>query len=264
VWGRDYWLNYMGGPAGLIGYLLERGSLYLPDAITSDSALTTARLRANGVACLLETLPLGVDVKGIKSIVPADVESDVIYVGRLLTHKGVDLLLNALAILKATRPHIRAVIVGAGPENARLAQLAEMLSLGENVRFLGEIPDNERVIGLMKASKLLVLPSSREGFGLVVLEANAAGLPVVTLRHADNAAQELIREGVNGFLAAPDARDLAEKIQHVLDHHDALRPMADIEHFDWDNVALRLERFLWRTPASVESKGALWQSHPSP
>ena len=199
VWGRDYWLSYMGAPAGWIGYLTERLSFSLPDAIASDSQLTTARLRANGASCLIETLPLGVDVKGISAIAPADAQSDVIYVGRLLGHKGVDLLVKALSKMKASHPDIRALIVGSGPERERIRQLAESLGLEENIAFLGEVKDNERVFALMKSSKVLALPSSREGFGLVVLEANAAGVPVVTLRHKDNAAQELIREGVNGF-----------------------------------------------------------------
>jgi len=244
VWGRDYWMKYMGGLGGMAGALIEKVSFHLPDAIVSDSALTTQRLLANGVRCRVETLQLGVDVKAIGAIAPAEYDSDVIFVGRLLPHKGVEMLLEALAIVKATRPDIRAVIVGTGSERARLEEKAHALGLAANVSLLGEIEDHNRVFALMKASKLLALPSNREGFGLVVLEANAAGLPVVTLRHPDNAARELIREGVNGYLAEPNANDLADKLVKTLNARADLQPMADIGAYDWSNVVRRLDRFL--------------------
>ncbi|CAN2536610.1 D-inositol-3-phosphate+glycosyltransferase [Methylocapsa aurea] len=244
VWGRKYWLKYMSGPAGMIGYLTEALSFMLPDAIVSDSQLTTKRLRDLGVRCPVETHPLGVDVEGIAAVPPGELESDVIYVGRLLGHKGVALLVRSVAAMKTIRPDIRVLIVGDGPEKARIKQLVSDLDLASNVTLLGQVEDTDRVHALMKSSKLLVLPSTREGFGLVVLEAHAAGLPVVTLRHEDNAAQELIREGVNGFLAMPEPDDLARKIEHALQTREQLRPLADIERYDWDFVARRLDRFL--------------------
>ncbi len=68
----------------------------------------------------------------------------------------------------------------------------------------------------MKSARVFVLPSDREGFGLVVLEANACGLPVITVRRPDNAAQNLVVEGKNGFIAELDDADLARTILLVL------------------------------------------------
>ncbi|MDJ0450429.1 glycosyltransferase family 4 protein [Methylocystis sp. JR02] len=254
VWGRDYWFKYMRGPAGAIGYLTERISFSLPDAIASDCELTTARLRANGATCQIETVPLGVDAKAIAAVGHAEEQSDVIYVGRLISHKGVDLLVRAISRLEAERPNIRVLIIGTGPEEKRLIQMTASLDLSKNILFLGQIDANERVFALMKSSSVLALPSRREGFGLVALEANAAGIPVVTLRHPDNAAQALIREGVNGFLADESEDDLAAKIGLALSRKEALRPLEGLEAYDWEIVARRLER-LWLPKEQPSASG---------
>jgi len=95
----------------------------------------------------------------------------------------------------------------------------------------------------MKASKVFVLPSIREGFSITVVEANAAGLPVITTSHPDNAARDLIRHGVNGLLVEPTAEDIAEAILKVLDGGN-LEPTKNIERYDWKVVAKAIEKAL--------------------
>jgi glycosyltransferase involved in cell wall biosynthesis/putative flippase GtrA len=243
-WGSDYWRDYFGGIGGRVGDIVERASIRLPNAIASCSDHTTQRLLAAGARCPVETISLGVDAPAIASAPPADTQSDIIFVGRLIDHKGVDLLIEAVSILRRTRSNLSALIVGTGPSHAKLQQMAEDLGLETNIRFLGEVAVNGDVHGLMKSSRLLALPSRREGFGLVVLEANAAGIPVVTLECADNAAAVLIRDGVNGFLCEPSAPDLADKIERTLSSGGTLRPAADIQQYGWDMVANRMDAFL--------------------
>ena len=72
--------------------------------------------------------------------------------------------------------------------------------------------DYDDLIGYMKSSKVLVLPSTREGFGMVVIEANACGIPVVTVDHPMNAAVDLVIDGVNGFKTQLETEDMADKI----------------------------------------------------
>ena len=95
---------------------------------------------------------------------------------------------------------------------------------------------------------MFVLPSAREGFGLVVVEANACGIPVITSTHADNAAQELIVEGQNGYLADLNAKHLARQIRLMLKAHGALDAQQAIEdHFGqyhWNKTAAAVERAL--------------------
>ena len=100
----------------------------------------------------------------------------------------------------------------------------------------------------MKTSRMFVLPSVREGFGLVVVEANACGIPVVTTTHADNAARDLIVEGQNGYLVEPDYKVLAHKILQILGEGQApaFHPeiIKSVERYDWNDVAKNLEQVL--------------------
>ena len=126
----------------------------------------------------------------------------------------------------------------------RIEALASELGLNENVTLVGEIAEDVRVYGLMKASKVLALPSMREGFGLVAIEANAANIPVVTLDHEDNAARDLIAPGVNGCLCSADPRDLAGAIDRTLSERARMNPMHDIARYDWTLCAGRLSALL--------------------
>ncbi len=144
---------------------------------------------------------------------PSGPSSDVLFAGRLLANKNVDILIRSISSVREHLPDIRCLIVGEGPEREALVALVRDLDLESNVTFLDFVAD---LYGLMKSSKVFVLPSVREGFGLVVVEANACGLPVITTRHRNNAARTLIIEGENGFLTDPEEQELAEKIEMAL------------------------------------------------
>lgn len=244
VCGREVWNRYLGGVSGHIAFLIERMSFLLPDVIISNSNHTTGRLREIGVKKTIETVPLGVDVAYIRSIEPSEHTSDVIFVGRFLSHKHADVLIRAIALVQKTRSNITCTIVGDGPEKEALHKLVTELKLEGNVTILGTVEGDAHLYGLMKASKILVLPSTQEGFGLVILEANAAGLPAITTPHKDNAAKDLIQEGVNGVLAEPEERDLADKIIHILNNRETMDPTRDIEQYDWGYVVKNLRQVL--------------------
>lgn len=139
-------------------------------------------------------------------------------------------------------PGITCKIIGSGPEKKRLDDLILNLQLNDNVKILGNIEHCQDLYGLMKSSKILVLPSVREGFGLVVIEANAAGLPVITTRHKNNAAKDLIVDGVNGLFAEPDPRSIADKIIQALAAKGTMRPKKDIDSYSWQVVTDRIEQ----------------------
>src|SRR5207248_662901 len=106
---------------------------------------------------------------------PAETAIDVVFVGRLVSDKGVDVLLEALARLG----DVSAVIAGDGPERHALEEQASTLGLGGRVRFSGWVSSTERE-KLFAGATVFVLPSLwEEPFGIVGLEALAAGLPVV-------------------------------------------------------------------------------------
>ncbi len=238
------WQKYIGTAAGLAAWCIERVSMRASDAIISVSKQTTGRLRANGVKRPVITVPLGVDLNEIYHTKPSAQTSDVIFAGRLVAHKNVDLLIQAIASVRKVRPDITATIVGNGPEKANLAQLVEDLGLQNNVRLVGFIEEDADVYSLLKASKMFVLPSIREGFSAAAIEANAAGIPVITTTHPDNAARELIVEKVNGYLVEPLAESIASAILEVLKHKDPMQPGQGINQYDWDHVAENIKKAL--------------------
>jgi glycosyltransferase involved in cell wall biosynthesis len=247
VWGPAGWRQYLGRLAPF-GTIVERWAARLPDEIVSVSAQTTDRLnRELGVRVPVHTILPGIALSAVAAQPAAQPRVDVLFAGRLLAHKNVDLLLRAVALLRPGRPGIRCRIVGAGPELSRLVALRDELGLAGAVEFSGFVPDDE-IYGVMKSASVLALPSVREGFGCVVAEANACGVPVVTVDHPDNAARHLISPGRNGYLASVDAGDLARALAAALDAAPGLEPRAAAERAghlrDWDEVAAAVHNVL--------------------
>jgi glycosyltransferase involved in cell wall biosynthesis len=131
-------------------------------------------------------------------------------------------------------------VIGDGPERVALERLTEVLDIASQVTFCDFLPGDE-IYGVMKSAGVFVLPSVREGFGAVVLEANACGLPVVTVDHPDNAARHLIFEGGNGFVVALVAADIAAGIEAVLDGRADMHPRQVVDDhsgwLDWHSVS---------------------------
>jgi glycosyltransferase involved in cell wall biosynthesis len=128
-------------------------------------------------------------------------------------------LIPALARL----PDVRGEIYGDGPEREQVLALIRSHGLEARVSSPGFVP-HEQVDAALRSALCLVLPSRREGYGLVVVEACAAGTPAVVVADPDNAATELIEEGVNGFVAPSDSpEDLAAAIVRVREGGAALR-----------------------------------------
>jgi glycosyltransferase involved in cell wall biosynthesis len=163
----------------------------------------------------------------------------------LLPNKNVDLLIRAVKLIKRTKPDIRCLIVGDGPERENLEQLVDELKLQQNVTFFNFLEDHNELFALMKSSKMFVLPSVREGFSLVAIEANACGIPVITTAHEQNAASELIFAGRNGYLANLDVKHLARQMRMVL-KVNGLVPRETLEDefktYRWKQAAASVEQ----------------------
>jgi glycosyltransferase involved in cell wall biosynthesis len=239
VWGMEYWKNYLGNFKSTIAGLIERFSVLLPDTIYAISPSTAQRLQEKlHYSGKLVLIPNGVDKKRILSAKISNITSDVIFAGRLLNHKNVDLLIEAISLTKKARKDIKLIIVGEGPEKENLEQLAKKLNLEKNVIFSKFKSDVEEVYGLIKASKVFVLPSSREGFGLVVLEANACGLPVITVDHPDNAAKDLIKDSIRGKVSELSAKALASHILFYLESEKETYSLTKpAKLFSWNEVS---------------------------
>lgn len=135
-------------------------------------------------------------------------------VARLVPSKGVGQLIESLVHVRAAIPAACLLIVGDGPERARLQQAAEGRGVGDAVRFTGALPETRAALSLMEV--FVFLPAVQEGFGLSLLEAMAAARPIVAVRRGGGSTWVLDRDPV-GLLVDPDnPQALASSIVRVL------------------------------------------------
>jgi len=245
VWG-DYWREYLGWK-GIFGKGIEKMTVRLPDKIIPVSERVRRDLLSMGVEReKMEVIPNGVDLEKIDSVEAGELTYDLVYAGRLSEHKRVDLLVEAVSLAREDIPNIRCGVIGDGPEMERLRRLVEELQVEENVTFLGFLETDKDLIAGMKSSKIFVLPSTREGFGMSALEANACGLPVVTVRSDMNAASDLVEDGLNGFVCGPTPEEMAETILELLkgERYESLSESSRrvAEKYDWSLVTDAMER----------------------
>ena len=217
-WGA-YWKEYVGPACAPFYRAVERLAAQIGSVVAS-SILTASRLENRRIGGRPAVVPCGTDVDEISSVAAgiAEDRNRIIYAGRLLSHKRVDLLLDALAFL----PAVRLVVYGEGPERGALAARASRLGIASRVDFRAPSPDRRELWKEIRRSAVAVQPSAREGFGIFPLEAIAAGVPVVFLRSGDNAIGEVIRSGVEGICAEAEPRALADAVGALLSD-DALR-----------------------------------------
>jgi phosphatidylinositol alpha-1,6-mannosyltransferase len=141
-------------------------------------------------------------------------------VARLVPRKGHRLVMQALGKICRENPNVHYAIVGTGPEESRLRQFAQENNLADKVTFFGYVPDSE-LADFYNLCDIMVMPNRREengdveGFGMVFLEANAAGKPVIGGR--TGGAAESVAEGTTGFLVDPDdPEELTAALQRLL------------------------------------------------
>jgi glycosyltransferase involved in cell wall biosynthesis len=168
-----------------------------------------------------------------------------LFVGRMIKIKGVDLLLEAMARVHQEHPGIGLLLVGYGPEEENLQRQCRALGLDRVVRFTGRLPHGE-IIPLLRGCRAAVLPSivdadgRAEGMPTVVLEALAAGTRLVA--SAAGGVPDVLRHGENGWLFTPgQAEDLAAKLRLALADSAPSTVLAKAEEsaleHDWSQVA---------------------------
>jgi len=164
-----------------------------------------------------EVAPLGVDPERFAPL-PASAGADVfeiICVGRLVPAKGQHMLVSALSTLSRNGRKVRLRLVGDGPDRRSLEQQVAGLGLGGAVIFEGSV-NQDRIRSLYQKADVFVLPSFAEGIPVVLMEAMAMEIPVVTT--FVNGIPELIRHTIDGWLVAPsDEEDLASAIATLMD-----------------------------------------------
>lgn len=169
-----------------------------------------------------------------------------VFVGRLVEKKGVDVLLNALSQLKNKAADFHVDIIGGGANLASLSSLAESLSISNNVSFHGALPNAEIVPYLQQAS-IAVFPfrqaknGDQEGLGLTVVEAMGCECLVIVSRLP--ATEDVVFDGVNGLLVEPESpNELALAISNSLSANSSFAPLPlkaremALSKYDWSIV----------------------------
>jgi glycosyltransferase involved in cell wall biosynthesis len=204
----------------------------------------------------VKLVPEGIDLAGWQARLAAGAdappEPTILCVARQYPRKHIADLLRAMALVRGRHPTARLLIVGDGPEHSRLRALAGELELGATAQFAGALPDAE-MARCYRRSRIFCLPSVQEGFGIVFLEAMAAGLPIVATTAA--AISEVVPHRQAGILVPPGAvAALAAALDELLsDPRRATEYGAfgreHVRQYDWDRVAERFESVVKNTIA---------------
>ena len=221
------------------------------DALISIGRFTTEGfLQLGADAAKIHIVPNGVDLAPLQQIVNRPVELDpsiqpgqyVLFLGRLSARKGLDVLLKAIALLPAAGA-IELVIAGSGDAKASLEQQIEALNLKQRVRLVGRVGGDGKIWLLQNAICLAVPSRGWEAFPLVVLEAYAAGRPVVGSRIAG--LEDVIANGETGLLVEPESEtDLANALRRLREDANLSERMGATARlraadYGWDRIAER-------------------------
>ena len=222
VWTREYWREYLGRVGGRIGWRIQRACLRVPQRAFCFSRLHERRLREQGLCGELTRLE-GQYAGAPAPPEPLPARPVAVFAGRHIPEKRVPALVPALARAREQVPELRGEIYGDGPERERVLAAIATAGLEGCVSAPGFV-EQEVLEQALATALCLVLPSRREGYGLVVVEAAARGVPSVVVAGPDNAATELVEEGVNGFIApSAEPDDLAAALVRVYDAGPELR-----------------------------------------
>jgi glycosyltransferase involved in cell wall biosynthesis len=245
-WG-EHWADYLPHRpiVARVARALESRSRRLGDLTVPVSAFTAGRMGFPAESAG-QIVGNGVDLDAIHAARRSSKPVDVVFVGRLIDEKRVDLLLEAIRALAGRFPELRCTVVGDGPERAALEGRALRLGIADRVTFTGRI-EGPRVYAAIKAASVLVMPSVREGFGISVAEAQACGTVPIVVRSPMSAATALVRDGIDGLVCDPTTASLADALTRALSDPARLASMSREARrvarlYDWDLLAVRMEQ----------------------
>jgi glycogen synthase len=235
-------------------HLVERATVRTHERLIAVSAGTAAALRALNPRARIDVVPNGVD-PALLELTPRP-GADVLYLGRLeVLGKGLDLLLEAW---RRAAPRIPGdlVLAGDGPEEDKVRALASRTGVADRIRFVGRV-QGETKHALLNESRIVAVPSRQETFGIVAVEAQAAGTPVVAFDI--DCLRDVVPDGAGWLVPAFDVDRFADEL--VARYED---PAAAVEAgrrgrafaagYDWDAIA-RTQIDIYRSAAEPAAVG---------
>lgn len=194
------------------------------DAVIAPSSDIHQMLRARGVEVPIEIIPTGVDPVPFRNADPGWLRRHLaippedrilLFVSRLAREKNIGFLIEAFARLAAADPHVRLVLVGSGDDEESLKAAAAKTALESRIHFTGTLTE-QALCDAFAGGDLFLFSSLTETQGMVVLEAMAAGLPVVALDAPG--VRDIVRDDLNGYLVSPgDLEAFCAATRRVLD-----------------------------------------------
>lgn len=216
VWGREGWRTYV-GRIGFVAAFVERLCIRLPNVIVAVSSGTAEKLIATGAnpdrVCVV---PNAIDIEKLLTSTAQISAPELLFVGRLLEHKHADLAVEAVRILSDRGLDVHLGVIGVGPEETRLRAQVANLELDSRVTFYSTVDSQEELWSLIRGCRVLLAPSVREGFGLVVAESLALGTPVVCAIHPENESSKLVSPTTGSSVPSLDAGTLADAAEYWL------------------------------------------------
>ncbi|MBI2625988.1 MAG: glycosyltransferase family 4 protein [Candidatus Nealsonbacteria bacterium] len=202
----------------------------------------------------IEVIPNGVDLKRFENLKKQQKDDFMVMtVARLEKVKGIDYLIGAFARPGLLgRPGLKLLVIGDGSERNNLERLTKELNLEDKVKFVGQIPP-EGIPEYLAMADCFVLPSLKEGFGIAVLEAMAAGVPVVASRVGG--ILDIVEDKKTGLLVEPgNVEDISQSIQRIF-QDSALKEqlinnaMTELKRYDWQDIAEKVYKIYQKSIA---------------
>lgn len=214
LWSASYWHGYLGGAKGRLGHAVQHACARVRHRAFCFSRLHRDRLLAEGFRGEVTVLE-GEYAGSLQPPEPNLAQPVAVFAGRHIAEKRPQALVPAVMRARDAIPGLRGIVFGDGPVRRDVLAAIEAHAAQGVVEAPGFV-DAAELDGALREALCMVLPSSREGYGMIVVEAAARGTPSVVVAGEDNAAVELVEEGRNGTVAASAAPgDLADAIERV-------------------------------------------------
>jgi 1,2-diacylglycerol 3-alpha-glucosyltransferase len=240
--------------------MLERTSSVIGnmcDCLIAPTERVKNELQRYGLKKPIYVLPNGIDLKAFQHVEKGYLRKKLripkhtkilLHVGRLGKEKSVDFIVHSFKSIQSESPDTALVLVGNGSEREKLRELAKSLGLSNHVYFLGTV-NHATISSVYTDADVFLFASRTETQGMVILEAFAAGLPVIALK--DAAFHGVIEDGVNGFMVNKNTKLFANAVLKIISDASIYKRIshaahATAERFSIDETAIQLENIYLR------------------
>jgi glycosyltransferase involved in cell wall biosynthesis len=193
------------------------------DGVISPSHQMLDKLLEYGITTHAEVIPTGLDLSQYQNRETngfrkkhgiADNISLLLYVGRVAFEKNIEFLMDMFSDVHKRKPEVKLLIAGEGPALARLKHRAQQMQLQDHILFIGYLDRETELLDCYRSCDMFVFASETETQGLVLLEAMASGLPVVST--ASMGSKDVLKDGEGCLVAKADLKDFSDKVIHLL------------------------------------------------